>query len=78
MLRRDRPSSNALVPVIPLDTQRMSHQILNVPFVKKLNNSPLTKEFLVSDTSEDNDDSYENFNDALLSLKVRVKEPLQC
>ena len=31
-----------------------------------------------SDTSEDNDDSYENFNDALLSLKVRFKEPLQC
>ena len=55
----------------------MSHQILNVPFVKKLNNSPLTKEFLVSETSEDNDDSYENFNDALLSLKVRFKEPLQ-
>ena len=55
----------------------MSHQILNVPFVKKLNNSPLTKEFLVSDTYEDNDDSYENFNDTLLSLKVTFKEPLQ-
>ena len=28
VLRRDRPKSNALVPVISLDTQRMSHQIL--------------------------------------------------